>query len=248
MTAIIYYIDMNPDEILAYRQRSGCSDNLTEMWGRCLSAARQEKIRSLRFEEDRLLSLGAGLLMDYGLSRYGLQEREVLVDYKKNRKPYLPQHPDIFYNLSHSGTIAAAAFGSRELGCDVERIRRADLKVASRFFAAGEQQYLTRISCPEEQNTAFYRLWTLKESFIKATGDGVHMPLNDFCIHLEEPDHICVSSGGQVLPYEFREYSLPGYRMALCMQTAQYEEHSTAREPELCQITLDQLGTVWPYS
>lgn len=238
----LYYIDMNPEEILAYRQRSGCTGDLAKVLAGQLSSARQEKIRSLRFEEDRLLSLGAGLLMDYGLSRYGLRERQVLMGYKGNQKPCLPDHPHIFFNLSHSGTIAMAAFGSRELGCDVEQIKKADYKVAARFFAEGEQQYLERISCPEEKNTAFYRLWTLKESLIKATGDGIRMPLNQFCIRLEDPEHIYAEAGGQMLPYQFWEYSLPGCRAALCMEKPRDQEIFLCPKPVLSKITLDGLG------
>lgn len=266
MAPVIYYIDMNPSEISSGGRYADFSGDITELLGSHLSAVRQEKIRSMRFYEDRLLSLGAGLLLDYGLQRYGLRECDAKISCKANRKPYLTQHLDICFNLSHSGTIALAAFGERELGCDVERIGKADLKVASRFFAAGEQQYLESISSPEEKNTAFYRLWTLKESFIKATGAGVRMPLPGFCIHLDDPDHIWADMDHHVLPYEFYEYSLPGCRAALCMETAANMERAADMEraanigiaanvgmaedtkafhgcrPKLVKITLDDLA------
>lgn len=224
MKTVIYYMDMSSGEIASGKAAERLADGLSD--------ARREKIRSLRFEEDRLLSLGAGLLMDYGLRQYGLREREVLVSYKKNRKPYLPQHPDIHLNLSHSGTIALAAFGGRELGCDVERVRKADYKVSGRFFAEGEKRYLESIEDPEEKNTAFYRLWTLKESYMKTTGDGVRLPLNEFCIHLEDPEHLYAEAGGR-LPCQFWEYSLPEYRIALCMENT----GDPMTSPELRKIT-----------
>ena len=84
-----------------------------------LSAARQEKIERLRYEADKRLSLGAGLLLDQGLKRFGLREQTEAFGTVENGKPCLLCHPEIQFNLSHSGSMVMAAFSSCPVGCDV---------------------------------------------------------------------------------------------------------------------------------
>jgi len=71
--------------------------------------------------------------------------------------------------------------GSVLLGVDVERIeRRTDPKLADRYFAAPEVEFLHSFADPEARKAVFLRIWTLKECFIKAIGTGLHTPLGDF--------------------------------------------------------------------
>ena len=64
-----------------------------------MSKERQRKVESCLLMKDKKLSLGAGILMDRGLSAYGLREREAMVAYGEDGKPYLPRHPHIHFNL-----------------------------------------------------------------------------------------------------------------------------------------------------
>lgn len=249
MSAILYYIDMNHDELNTYNsQFPNTSDTFPESFIARLSPSRQAKIKSFRFEEDRLLSLGAGLLMDYGLRQYGLCERDVLIAYNENKKPCLPHHPQIHFNLSHSGTIALAAFGDQELGCDIEQIKTADYRIADRFFAAPEQASLQSLQDPAEKNTAFYRLWTLKESYLKALGTGTATPLNSFSLHLSpEPSphtYATAEPTHQPLPYTFWEYPLPAYRAALCLKNHDLSLQSAPQRPPIKQVTLADIQSL----
>ncbi|MCI8864777.1 MAG: 4'-phosphopantetheinyl transferase superfamily protein [Lachnospiraceae bacterium] len=189
-----------------------------EMLCSSLSWGRQDKIRQFRFPQGKLLSLGAGLLLDYGLRQYGLREKDVAVAFKENGKPYLTDYPEICFNLSHSGTMAMASFAGREVGCDIEQVGDPDFRVARRFFAPGEKEALNRIPGPKGRAECFYRFWTLKESFLKVTGQGVRMPLDGFCIHMGPPVQVEVE--GAFLDYGFWEFALPGYRASLCIQGA----------------------------
>lgn len=182
-----------------------------------LSAARQEKIARQHFEKDRKLSLGAGILLNLGLQEYGLEEQKVRIDYGTLGKPYFPDHPEIHFNLSHSGTIAMAVFADREVGCDVEEEKKPAYQVSKRFFSRPEQDFLAAAENETEQDERFFRIWTLKESFLKVTGEGTHFPLDRFCVHLdgEKP---CLTIGGQPADYILYEYALPGYRAAVCLE------------------------------
>lgn len=180
-----------------------------------LSEKRQQKIKRFRYAQGKALSLGAGLLLDYGLRQYGIRERETALIYGENKKPYLRDYPEMFFNLSHSGSIAMAVFAGREVGCDVEQIGKPDFRVATRFFAEGEKKLLEKAG-DEETDKLFYRLWVLKESFLKVTGEGIRMPLDDFCICLGEK--IQVEVKGKYQEYRFQELALPGYQAALCLK------------------------------
>ena len=99
-------------------------------------------------------------------------------------------HTDVEFNVSHTGDLALMAFTRRRpIGIDVEAIdqRQTLNDLAARFFSTGEcEQYF---SLPEQQRrAAFYRIWTCKEAFLKATGTGMSFPLGRFTVSAF-PDH-----------------------------------------------------------
>ena len=100
--------------------------------------------------------------------------------YGKNGKPYLGtgqgERLPLMFNLSHSGTYVAAAFGTEDVGVDVELIRTGKQKIAQRFFAEDERKYLEKCWTDE----AFTGIWTRKEAYIKAVGTGIAMSLDSF--------------------------------------------------------------------
>ena len=84
----------------------------------------------------------------------------------------------LHFNLSHTDGLVACAIGRNELGIDVETSdRRVDFNIADRFFAPEEAQ-VVRSTSPEERVRIFFRFWTLKEAFIKATGEGLSRALD----------------------------------------------------------------------
>ena len=92
-------------------------------------------------------------------------------------KPSLSEHPEIFYNLSHAKGISACIVADRECGIDCEQVREYKPNVAKRAFTESERQLLESLP-EEERDFMFTRLWTLKESYVKAIGTGISYPLN----------------------------------------------------------------------
>ncbi|MCC8065877.1 MAG: 4'-phosphopantetheinyl transferase superfamily protein [Clostridiales bacterium] len=90
-----------------------------------------------------------------------------------------------------------AVFAETEIGCDIEYKKRPNDKLARRFFCPEEYEWLTRPQSQAEKKDRFYRLWTLKESFLKATGLGLYLPLDSFCFHIEEDQ-----AGRTQIPFE----------------------------------------------
>lgn len=222
MDTMVYFLNVDPTEEPRLATEAGVMA-LAEG----LSENRKEKIRSMRFLSGKRQSLGAGLLLDFGLRRWGIKERSARLAYGGNGKPFLADRKDVFFNLSHSGNLVMAAFSGAEVGCDVEQIKTADLRVARRFFALEEQAFLEGCTSEAEKNDAFFRLWTLKEAFMKATGEGARLPLSDFCVRLDQ-DPVTVHRKGEApeaarqmeaaAEYVFFEYPLKGYHAAVCVR------------------------------
>jgi 4'-phosphopantetheinyl transferase len=120
------------------------------------------------------------------LSRYAaVQPRDWPFTIDGHGRPELamrPAHvPDLRFNLTHTnGLVACAVTIGRELGIDVEHIGRPlNFDVPERFFSQQEVEDLRAL--PKlEQRTAFFDYWTLKESYIKARGLGLALPLRHF--------------------------------------------------------------------
>jgi 4'-phosphopantetheinyl transferase len=91
------------------------------------------------------------------------------------------------FNLSHTKGLVACAVGlENDLGVDVEacdRIRDA-VDIADRFFSPEEVALLRHVGAEQTRDT-FLRIWTLKEAYIKATGQGLSCPLDSFAFELE---------------------------------------------------------------
>jgi 4'-phosphopantetheinyl transferase len=97
--------------------------------------------------------------------------------------------PQLPFNLSHTRGLVAAALALRGvIGVDVEKIEpaKADLKVAENYFAPSEIGILRRASAADRP-ACFFRIWTLKEAYIKAIGTGLGTPLDSFSFSLEPP-------------------------------------------------------------
>jgi 4'-phosphopantetheinyl transferase len=96
---------------------------------------------------------------------------------------------DLRFNISHTrGLVACAVTRGHEIGVDVEawdRLR-SGRDIAARFFTPDEVALIRAAPLAEEAIT-FFRLWTLKEAVMKATGLGFRLALDAFAVTAEPP-------------------------------------------------------------
>ncbi|MDA3899514.1 MAG: 4'-phosphopantetheinyl transferase superfamily protein [Spirochaetes bacterium] len=87
------------------------------------------------------------------------------------------------FNISHSRSMVCVAFAYRELGVDVEFMRERTniLQIAARFFHPEEYNRLQKTQGQKRIET-FYRIWTLKESYLKCVGMGIGEDLRGFSV------------------------------------------------------------------
>ena len=132
---------------------------------------RKKVIRYLQ-PDDRKRSLGAGIIIRKILNENGFSENDL--KYSENEKPFVD---NLFFNVSHAGDYVVGVLSDCEVGCDVEKNSKAPLEVAEHYFYSTELEY---IRSADDKNRAFFTLWTLKESYMKMTGQGMSLPLDSF--------------------------------------------------------------------
>ncbi len=184
---------------------------------RYISKERIEKASHFKFEADRKRSLCAGYLLNYGLKEcFPEVEIPVVTSADEiNGKPYLPEYPQIYFNLSHAGDYAVCAIDTEPIGIDIEQCKKDGTKIAKRFFTETEYRDILSIVDEEERRYCFCRYWVLKESFIKATGYGLKLPMHDFSVCIGEP--ITFHHQINTQAYYAKTYDITkGYCMAVC--------------------------------
>lgn len=189
-----------------------------------MPASRRAKADRYVFPSDKRLCVGAYSLLLYALRSKGIDgfgEPETHF----NRKPYFPSLPDVHFNLSHSGSFAVCVVSDFEAGCDVEKISPKHLGVARRALSKPEQDFLDSAS-QGDRLSLFFRLWTLKESFMKATGLGFRLVMKDFSVLPDSDGKMSVSFDDTdgIIPtgsYSFFESdAIPGYGFSWCLKDA----------------------------
>lgn len=122
------------------------------------------------------------------LLAFGLKEeygRVYSVRQDKGGKPVL-EEPGVFFNISHTCGVVVCAVCDRVVGIDAERIRPFDKRLMRRVCTEEEQAYIYQGVREEICRQRFFRLWTLKESYLKATGRGISLPMREVAFSLEE--------------------------------------------------------------
>ncbi|MDQ4075086.1 MAG: 4'-phosphopantetheinyl transferase superfamily protein [Chloroflexota bacterium] len=196
---------------------------------RVLATEEMERADRFIFERDRRHFTVARGILRLLLGRYlGRAPDTLQFQYSAYGKPALagrPERHNLHFNLSHSGSLVLyAVTRDREVGVDVEQSTR-DVdheQLARRFFSSIENAALGALP-PHQRPEAFFHCWTRKEAYIKAIGEGLSFPLDQFDVSLvpSEPARLL---GNRRDPEEVTRWSLrrllpgPGYVAALVVE------------------------------
>jgi 4'-phosphopantetheinyl transferase len=182
-----------------------------------------ERAGRFRFFRDRRRFVVARGALRTLLGRYlQVPDWQVDFEYEPKGKPRLGGRSGPFFNVSHSGELALMAFSSSTpLGVDVELLRDMDdtSAIVKRFFSPAETARWT--SLPAGIRTrAFFDCWTRKEAYIKAVGEGLSLPLDQFDVTFGPGRTPQISLGGGregELWSLFDVASIPDYAGALAI-------------------------------
>ncbi len=200
--------------------------------------APDERERAGRFHtaqlRDRFI-VGRGTLRTLLGAYLAVAPETVRLGYSAHGKPFLAHplcRPGLEFNLAHAEDRLLLAFTrTHPLGVDIEPTqarRNLDvLELSERFFAPDEHAALLRLPA-EMRHSAFFHIWTCKEAFIKACGQGLSLPLASFSISMPpgEAPHIlriaddpAGADQWTLCAYE----PVPGYAAALAIRSREIE-------------------------
>lgn len=202
-------------QVTAIKTNSKEIDNHIERLLSVIPQSHRKRFLELSSKEERYRSLtGEVIIRSMICQLTGLKNEVLNFNYSEQGKPFIDGLPNLHFNLSHSQDWVVAILDEEPIGIDVEFIQSINLKVAKRFFSKFEYESLMNLEGTKRLQM-FYRIWTLKESFIKAIGKGFSIPLSSFST---------ITRGNELttLRYEDKNYYLkefhiePAYKLSVC--------------------------------
>ena len=211
---------LRDDEIHVWCVELDAADEVSAL-AACLSEEERERASGLLSgTHQRRFVVARGMLRQL-LGRYlGQDPGAVAFSRGAHGKPFLPEG-GLHFNVSHTHELALYAIArDREVGVDVEWMRPqvAHEQIAARFFSLEEQEALAQVPDVARQ-AAFYNIWTRKEAYVKARGDGIAAGLGTFAVSLGPEAALLRSDEGRAEVERWKLMALEpenGYVAALC--------------------------------
>lgn len=88
-------------------------------------------------------------------------------------KPYIMGRDDLFFNVSNSGDYVAIAVSDREVGLDIQKPVAVSESLVKRVISLTDRERLKELI-----ETSFNSIWSIKEAYVKLTGEGISRDLS----------------------------------------------------------------------
>jgi len=158
---------------------------------------------------------------------------KIIIKTTKFGRPILskPKIKNFNFNISHSGDYVAVAISNKKIGVDIEKIKPIEMEIVKNYFAPEELKFIQKNK--KNQLINFYKIWTLKESYIKAIGRGLSSPLKSFYFEINK-NRIKINLKKKKPSYwHFKTYMLnEDYCLAIC----QHSQNKQGGMPRLREI------------
>lgn len=199
-------LTLSQDEVHLWWVNLELSAENAENLAYILSEKEKERAKRFHFLYHQHRFIAARSALRIILGRYlNLNPQKIEFTYSDKGKPSianLENHQRLEFNLSHSQTLALCGITSdRPIGVDIEQLRpmKDAAQLAQRFFCPSEFAVISPLP-PGEQEKAFFRAWTAKEAFLKATGEGLSGGLDQVEVDLLSDVMRLRSIKGEVQP------------------------------------------------
>ncbi len=237
----IYYMKLDGD----------CSHEQSLALYGMLPDERKESVKQAKREEIAKKRLYTGAFLQYVLSsETGIPVEKLHYSYNEWGKPELniedfdgEREKGLLpcFNLSHSGNYAIVAVSSCPVGIDIEHKRQKGLSLAKRCFCQEEYEDIMSLATEEAREQRFLEYWTMKEAYIKCSGEGLHIPLNSFLINRGENGISFVEKGQKYIGTFFMQ---DAYCVSLCTPCLTDEETYVKMKNERREIFLQDILTL----
>ncbi len=181
--------------------------------------------RFLRWEDAHRGLLAELLIRRQIIELTGMNNRDISFYFNEYGKPSLVGQGGFHFNLSHSGIWVVCAIDRHAVGIDVEKVSPIDFGISRNFF--NEDEHRDLMSRDEQDRLSyFFTLWTLKESYIKAEGKGLSIPLDSFSMNALDTGNISIrvvdrTDAGRF----FKLYQIHrDYKLAICTAHTDFPE------------------------
>ncbi len=158
------------------------------------------RANKFKFARDKKRFIAArGILRELLANYLQITANQIEFSYSDRGKPHLAASiPDLSlqFNLSHSQNYALYGFTRNcRLGIDLEYLRSMNdaAKIAKRFFSAAESELISSLTA-DKQKRVFFQLWTAKEAYLKATGEGLAGLLSEIEISITPESSVTLLS------------------------------------------------------
>lgn len=178
----------------------------------CLTQYEMQRWQRYHFAQDRYYFLITRYAAKQILSGYlGCAASSIVWHLGPQDKPYLP-YSDYQFNLSHSGRYALLAVSWKQaLGIDIESINALTncMEIAQRFFAHEEiEQLQPWAQQPDQLQETFFKIWTAKESIIKAIGTGLSLSLTAFAVDVSDKPYLIRIDDGNPHQWQLQQLAI----------------------------------------
>ena len=180
-------------------------------------------MRFLRDADKYRTLLGDILIRQFITKELKIDNREIEFVSNRYNKPYLKNNDAFYFNISHSGNWVILAVDSKEIGVDIELMRQIDYSVINVVFSVNEMEFFQKLPNAKKLST-FYKIWTYKESFIKASGEGLSKDLKNYSLIPASNSKILTLFDNN-RSYFLKQYDeIPDYKLSVCALHRNFSE------------------------
>ena len=193
-------------------------DKILKQLQEIISYENQIKVDKFKFKKDKIRTLFGELLLRYVLKVHYHFDHEIKILRDEYQKPHLEKNP-FYFNISHSGQYVVCAIDDQEVGVDIEEVTNIDMIIAKQFFDINEYEYLMQLNDqPLKQKEAFFKIWTVKESYVKLLKKGLQIPLNSFRVDLYQNKIINQNN------IYFKIYEFDNHQCSICTYQQNFDQ------------------------
>lgn len=185
-----------------------------------ISEDRRERINRLLFVKNKIQSLFAEIILRYALwEQYKLSDLELKFEQLEYGKPSLANYKEIHFNLSHSRDWVLCGVGDIPIGIDVKKIKYRKILLNNRVYTKEETDFIFTYPIEDRPNI-FYKIWALKERYVKNIGKELSISLDSFLFQFHEDKIKFYLDGIQNINFSFLTGQLDErYVTALCVDS-----------------------------
>lgn len=201
------------------------NNNFLEKAFRIVSDEEKERFRLYRNEEDAENYIVGKYLLRTELEKItGIKAEKLSFSNDLYGRPYLmnPIDGKLDFNVSHSNKYVTLAINTNgRIGIDIEKNGLLDLEIMGETLNDKDLDFIGNRGDNKGSLGRFYKLWTLKESFVKALGCGLRYPVKRLSFDFNESGSIHMEGNNDSDKWKFETFEIDGqYQLSVCIQNA----------------------------